>query len=172
MGLREVVEAMGQALGTPNDGRFHQTGGLLGEEKARVRELLQMKTAPQVATVINKLKFDQPITREDVDLIRVWVVGDAEGYIEMENSFESWVTEYARLREALGRYVDHECSVPELLQLQGLIEDTVRVSFDIANYLEKKERIENFDQTTRDLDKLNRPVLAAVLSRKLESDES
>lgn len=172
MGLREIVDQMGKALAAPSDGGFRHTGGLLGEEKAAVRERMQAKTAPEIAMIIKKLKVDQEITPQDIDLIRLWIVGDAHGYVDAENDYQHWLTEYGRLREVLEGFADRDLGVEELVRVQGLLEDTVRVSFDIANYLEKKERIENFDQTTRDPAQINKQVLAALLSRKLESGES
>ncbi len=172
MSLRDVVDAMARALESPTDGAFRQVGSLLADAKAAVREALQGRTAPQVAAIIKKLKADQEITSQDIALIRLWVVGDAEGYVEAENDFQNWLQEYARLREAFGRYADGEWSTDDMVRLQGLIEDSVRVSFDLANYLEKKERVENFDQTTRDPKSINKEVLAALLSRKLQSDKA
>jgi hypothetical protein len=172
MALSEIVESMAQALQAKADGAFRQAGRLLSEEKTALREQLQAQTAPAIAAVIRKLRAEQDISPAEIDLVRLWIIGDAEGYLSAENDFQHWLDEFARLRESLSRYLGRDLASDEIVALQGILEDAVRVSFDIANYLEKKERVENFDQTTRDPSRINKSVLATLLSRKLESDDS
>lgn len=172
MALNEIVESMAQALRVNGEGAFRQTGRLLGEEKAVLREQLQAQTAPAIAAVIRKLRADQDISQDEIDLVRLWIVGDAEGYLQAENDFQNWLDEYARLYESIAGYIGRDLASGEIIMLQGILEDAVRVSFDIANYLEKKERVENFDQTTSDPGRINKAVLATLLSRKLESDDT
>jgi hypothetical protein len=172
MALSEIIESMAQALQAKADGGFRQAGRLLGDEKAVLREQLQAQTAPEIAAVIRKLRAEQDISQEEIDLVRLWIVGDAAGYLQAENDFQHWLDEFARLRESLTGYLDRNLDSGEIVILQGILEDAVRVSFDIANYLEKKERVENFDATTRDPGRINKAVLATLLSRKLESGDS
>lgn len=171
MALRDIVDSMEQALRARSDGAFRQTGGLLGEEKNVLREQLQAQTAPEIAAIIRKLRAEQDLTADELALVRLWIVGDAEGYVAAENDFAHWLDEYARLRAVLDGYAGRDLDARDLVAVQGVLEDAVRVSFDIANFLEKKERIENFDATTSDPARINRPVLAALLSRKLESED-
>jgi hypothetical protein len=59
-----------------------------------------------------------------------------------------------------------------LLELKGILEDAVRVAHDIANYLEKQERVERFDAITSDQaswTREDRQRLAGLLLGKLES---
>lgn len=171
MALRDIVDGMEQALRVRSDGAFRQAGGLLGEEKSALREQIQAQTGPEVAAIIRKLRAEQDLTAAELALVRLWVIGDAEGYVAAENDFGHWLEEYARLRDVLAGYAGRDLGAHDLVAVQGLLEDAVRVSFDIANFLEKKERIENFEATTRDPTRINRSVLAALLSRKLESED-
>lgn len=165
-----VLNAMDNARRALSDTAFRQTSSLLGEEKARLRELIQMKTAPEISAVIRKLRAEQEISADDLALVRLWVIGDAEGYLQMENNLQRWLEEFDAARASLER-LGTPTNVAAMVKCQGLLEEANRLAVDIANLLEKKERIANFEQSTRDPANLNRGVLAAVLSRKLESDQ-
>ena len=89
---------------------------------------------------------------------------------EWKNNFQDWVREYERLETTLIRYADSECSMEDLFQLQGILDDATRVSYDIALFLESKERISKFESAVSDgLDKAERDVLAKILTDKLRS---
>lgn len=172
MNLQHVVDSMASARMALNDSAFRQAGGTINEQRMAAREQMQMKTAPQIAAIIKRLRADQDISPVELDVIRAWVIGDAEGYLHAENDFQHWLAEFRRLQGVLEEYVGRDCSVAELLEVQGILEDAQRVSLDIANYLEKRERVTNFESILADPAKINKPILADVLTRKLESDHS
>jgi len=55
--------------------------------------------------------------------------------------------------------------------LRAILEDGKRVIYDIAFYLEKKERIANFEESTLELDKEEKDLLVKLLKNKLASKE-
>lgn len=169
---RDMIEAMASARKVMSDAAFRHAGGMINDERNATRERMQMQTAPEIAAIIKKLRAEQDVTPEDLALIRLWVIGDAESYLRAEADFARWLEEHARLTDVLAGFAGRDCSVAELLEVQGVLEDAARVSLDIANYLEKKERVANFEATMADPARINKPVLASVLSRKLESDLS
>lgn len=172
MSQEHTLTAMQLARKAMTDTSFRQSSSVLAEERARLREQIQMKTAPEIAGVINKLRADHEITPADLDLVRLWLIGDAEGYLQMENNLQRWLAEYDALHTTLARFTAESVSIADMVKLQGLMEEGVRLCADIANLLEKKERVANFENATRDAHSLNKEVLASVLSRKLESDQS
>jgi len=173
MKLTEIVAKMASARQVLSDAAFRQAGGLIKEHKDEVREQIQMRTAPQIAAIISKLHADEDITAQDIALIRVWIVGDAESYLNVENDFENWLAEHDRLREILARFTEKsEVEFAELLEIQGVLEDAARVSLEIANYLEMRERVMHFDQIVREPERINKAILATILTRKLENDHA
>ncbi|MCK5494348.1 MAG: hypothetical protein KAJ14_14650, partial [Candidatus Omnitrophica bacterium] len=66
-------------------------------------------------------------------------------------------------------YESRDLSLPELAKAHGVLEDASRVSADIANYLEKKERVEKFSQATKDPLSLDTEVLRKILRLKFQS---
>lgn len=165
-----VTKTMANARSTMSDGAFQQAGSALSEAINTVREEMQKETAPKIKEIINKLKSDEPISTEEINLIKIWIVGDAEGYTKMENNLQDWITEYERLEKSLANYEKKDCSSEDLLKLLGILEDAIRVGYDIANFLEKKDRINKFESAVADgLERNGRDFLAKILFGKLQS---
>lgn len=172
MNPTEVLNSMTTARLAMTDAAFRQAGGVINEQRNAARELMQMQTAPQIAAIISRLRAEEDIGSHEIDIVRAWVIGDADGYLRAENDFPHWLAEFERLQNILRDFVSRPLEVRELIEIQGVLEDAARVSLDIANYLEKRERVRNFESTIADPTKVNKPILAEVLSRKLESDHT
>ena len=167
-----VVVTMADAQESMTDGAFQRAGSVLNKCKNIVREEFQRETSAQIKAVIRKLSGQEPISDQDMGLIKLWIVGDAEGYTKMENDFQDWLDEYERLRTTLNDYENKECTAEDLLKRHGILQDATRVNYDIANFLEQKDRIQKFDSaTTGSLDKDGREFLARILSDKLNSPD-
>jgi len=167
-----VTKAMANARNSMSDDTFQQAGSALSAAKNIVREEMQKETSPRIKEIISKLKSNRQIAAEEIALIKAWIVGDAEGYIKMENNFQDWVSEYERLEIILARYESKDCSPEDLLKLHGVIEDATRVSYDIANFLEQQVRIKKFESAVADgLDKNGRDTLVRILTGKLQSPD-
>lgn len=168
----QVSKAMCDAVNNTTEGAFQGAGAILSESKRFVREELQAETASRIKDIINKLSDNSQISAEDIALIKLWIVGDAESYIQAENNLNDWLGEYKRLAGVLEGYENRACNTEDLFKLEGLLEDATRVSYDIANFLEKKNRINNFQLAVLDgLDKEERDILVDVLKGKLTSKE-
>lgn len=168
----DVSRVMMNARQAMSDGAFQQAGSALSGAMDLVREEAQSKTSSEIVAIIRKLQAHEHIEGDEVALIRAWFVGKAAAYTEMENNFEDWVAEFERLSDVLAGYEGHESSPQELLELHGILEDAMRVSYDIANYLEKRDRIARFESAIAGgLGKDEREFLARVLREKLESPD-
>lgn len=168
----EVSRVMMNARQAMSDGAFQQVGSFLSDAMNLVREEAQSKTSSEIAAIIRKLQGHERLEGDEIALIRAWFVGKAAAYTEMENNFEDWVVEFERLTAVLAGYEGREWSPQELLGLHGILEDAMRVSYDIANYLEKHDRIAKFESAIAgELGKDEREFLARVLREKLESPD-
>ncbi len=168
----QTTNAMSNAQEAMSDDAFQQAGSVLSESKNTVREKFQQETSTQINEIIKKLSGRKSISDEEIKLMKIWIVGDAESYIKMENNFQDWLNEYERLRTVLINYENKNCTAEDLLKLHGILEDATRVNYDIVHFLEKKDRIKKFETAVADgLDKGGRDVLAKVLSDKLKSPD-
>ncbi|MFQ5963461.1 MAG: hypothetical protein ACE5KZ_04165 [Candidatus Scalinduaceae bacterium] len=167
-----VTKTMANARNSMSEGAFQQAGSALSAAKNIVREEMQKETSSRIEETINKLQSNRQIAAEEIALIKAWIVGDAEGYIKMENNFQDWGNEYERLEKLLKNYENKVCTAEDLLKLHGTLEDAVRVNHDIINFLEKQDRIKKFESAIADgLDKNERDTLVKVLMRKLQSPD-
>ncbi|MCK4918115.1 MAG: hypothetical protein KAI91_00760 [Candidatus Omnitrophica bacterium] len=148
---------------------FSRVSVLLNEGLNKTRERMQSMTSKDMKDILNKLDKDQPLTFQELEYVKLWIIGDAESYLEMENSFDKWIAEFDRLKNVLSGYESRDLSLPELAKAHGVLEDASRVSADIANYLEKKERVEKFSQATKDPLSLDTEVLRKILRLKFQS---
>ena len=168
----DISQIMDNALNVMDEGSFQQAAKKLSERKDQAREKMQAKTAKLITDIIRKLADNKPLDTREIDLIKIWIVGDAESYVKMENNFNDWLDEYKRLRSFFKSYGSKECSVEEFLKIHGALEDAIRVSYDIANFIEKRDRIKRFEGAVADgIDREERDILVKVLTSKLKSDE-
>jgi hypothetical protein len=165
-----VTRTMANARAAMTDSAFQQAAAAVSNAKSAIREESQEKTSPEMEEILDKLQSGDPLTNQEVGLIRAWVIGDAESYTKMENSFQDWLSEYDRLEATLADYEKRECSSEELLKLYGILEDAARISYDIANFLEKQDRISKFESAVADgLDDRERDLLVRTLAHSLQS---
>lgn len=98
-------------------------------------------------------------------------MGDAEYYLKLENNFNDWLLELKRIIGEINKMRDLEPNIENASHLRALLEDGKRVIFDIAFFLEKKERIRNFEEATLEIDREERDLLMKLLRSKLVSRE-
>jgi hypothetical protein len=172
MDMKGVTQTMQKARKDMSAQSYLQAGSTLNENKNAVREEIQSRTAEKVKSIIHKLTSKQPLSSEEGDLVRLWIVGDAESYTKMENNFQDWLKEFDRLEKEINVYEEKDRTADDLFKLQGILEDAVRITYDISNYLEKKERLKKYELALIDgLDDAEREVLVNVLTAKLKSEK-
>lgn len=166
--IRIIQAAHGGAR--PDDvGSFQRLTPQLTQLAGALRESFQSSVATPVRAVIGKLKAGTALTSEDVALIEAFVVGDAEAYTRVENDFQNWIAELARLVKSLADKSDR-LQGALLLDAVGEVEDARRVLGDICNYLEQQERVGRYKRTmAKALDPASASILVEILERQLAS---
>ena len=142
----QITQTMQDALGKMNEGSFEQIATLLNDSRDKVREEIKKQTSAKMNAIISKLSGFEAMTPEEVSLIELWVVGDAESYTELEDDYQEYISDYKKLTSSIAGYENKECAVNDLFKLLGLLEDASHVSFCLADYLEKKDRISKFKE--------------------------
>ncbi len=150
---------------------FSRVSSELLKSKDQARETFQKLTANQIEAIIRRLEKNEPLSTEEKDCVEMWMVGDAESYARMEDSLSEWLGEFKRLRQVIAQYESRSLSVRDLLDLDGILEDALRVAGDIQSFLEEKERIDRFKQSIGNLDEADYKMLASILKGKLTSPE-
>ena len=170
--LSETIQALkdsaATALRNESVEDFEAFERYLNEVDAFVRELQQSMFADEARTTIRRLEKGEPLNDADQDLLRTFLICDAERYLALENNYSDWVTELRRLVDDLGRRV-HTVNRDTIGDVRGVLKDAVRLVPDIRNYLEEKRRVERFEQAKDTLDKNSRELLARLLKEQLRS---
>ncbi len=166
--MQGLKEAAASALAHESVEDFESFERYLSEVDGFVREVQQSAWAVEAKTTIRRLEKGDPLTEQDHDLIRTFLVSDAQRYLAHENNFQDWLTELHRLIDDLGKRVN-TVDRHSIADLRGVLKDAIRLVPDIRNYLEEKRRVEKFEQAQSTLDKSSRDLLVRVLREQLRS---
>ena len=151
---------------------FSKVSWELDKFKNQLREKIQTMTKDSIKEIINKLESEGGLTPEELEFIKLWMIGDAESYVKLENNFNDWLKEYRRLNKAISEFEGKDVDINNLLNLYGVVQDAIKLIPNISDFLEKKERIGKFNSATKDLEGIDREILVRVLKDKLQSPEA
>ena len=154
-----------------DEGRLNALSGALARLKDELREQIQPTTAAEVTPLISLLEADGPIGAKELELIRLWLVGDAEYYVKTENDFSAWVAELHRLLGALRQLRSEAVTPTTMARMEATVRDALRVASDIAFYRQQEERVGSFQNAANQLSRDDKRTLAQLLARKLSSEE-
>ncbi len=166
--IQGLQEATKSALANESVEDFEAFERYLNEVAAFVRETQQSLWANEAQAAVRRLEKGDPLTKQDTDLIRTFLVSDAEGYLKHENNYHEWLNELKRIVDDLCKRVN-TVNRDSIADLRGIIKDAVRLVPDIRNYLDEKRRVEKFEQALDTLDKPSRDMLVRVLREQLRS---
>ena len=169
--LNEVISNKKNVDGSTEEGYFNKITAPLVALEDYLREQMQALTSEQISIIINKLKSDEKISDSDLMLIRLWIVGDAESYVQIENDYNGWLQELNRLFEVIEQLGGQELSLENMYKLSGASRDAIRVTGDIIFFKQQQERISKFEKALKNLDAKNKLTVAKILKQKLDSDE-
>jgi len=171
----EYLKGMSQAMKKAQADNTSESYGYVATElvksKNGIQQAIEQATAGAVAAIIGKLENNQPLTDAEKQTVKLWVVGDAEGYIKMENSFQDWLQEYRRLLEVIAAGEGQTGSVQELLEMHGVLENAIKVADAVAHYLEDRERVARFENAMTLMNAEDNKFIAGLLKSLLASPE-
>ena len=150
---------------------YSRLSTIFGELDQYLREYLQELTGDDVKKIIKKLKGSDSITAQDLDLVALWLVGDANYYVKHENNFKDWTKELKRLMDEINACNVDNPNADTVAKLRSLFRDASRVVADIFYYAEQKDRIAKFTESTQEIDADERGLLARLLEQKLKSKD-
>jgi hypothetical protein len=167
--LKGVSQAMQQAQSDNTSESYGYVATELVGSKNDIRQAIEQATAGAVAAIIPKLENNQPLTDAEKLTVKLWVVGDAEGYVKMENNFQEWLQEYRRLMDAIAAWEGKTGSVQELVEVHGVLEDAIKVADAVAHYLEDRERVARCENALNNLNAEDNRFIAGLLKSMLAS---
>ena len=136
---------------------------------AALREGTQKATLQPIKIIISKLEKNTPLTPDDLQFIRLWLVGDAEAYSSRENDFENWMTELGRLITAIAQTAAQASDVRANMTIQGTVTDALGVIPNMQKFLEALDRVKRFERSTKTLDGPTMTAIKNLLEGKIKS---
>ena len=169
--LNEIISQKQTVDENTEEGYFNKVTAPLVSLGDYLREQMQAETSEKISMIINNLKSDEEIPESDLMLIRLWIVGDAASYVQMENDYQKWLEELNRLFAVIEELKGQALSLENMYKLQGTARDAIRVIGDIVFFKQQQERINKFENASKNLNSGNKLVLSKILKQKLESAE-
>ena len=169
--MSEIISNKQTVDKNTEEGYFNKVTAQLVSLGDYLREQMQAETSEKISMIINNLKSDGEMTESDLMLIRLWVVGDAASYVQMENDYQKWLEELNRLLGVIEELKGQDLSLENMYKLQGTARDAIRVIGDIVFFKQQQDRINKFENASKNLNSGNKLVLAKILKQKLESEE-
>lgn len=166
--VEEICQLSTQALQDRTADNFETLEHHLARFEAHVREAFQAVYASEARLAIAHLENDAPLTDADREVIRAFLVADAEAYLQHENDLDNWCNELQRLTHRIAEFAQAETG-EALCALRGVVLDAVRLVPDIRNYLDQHRRVEKFERALMALDNTSRKLLAQLMSEQVYS---
>ncbi|MHC5108702.1 MAG: hypothetical protein ACYTHJ_02340 [Planctomycetota bacterium] len=170
--LSEVISSFSDAVEDALKGAdtiaCEQVESRLNEIDGYVREIQQAMWADEAECTMERLENGEPLNETDRDVIRTFLVSDAEHYLANENNFGDWVNEMRRLVADMQQRAAN-VSRDDIGSLRGIIKDAVRLFPDIRNFMEERKRVERCDLAVGDLDMATRRTLVKIIREQLYS---
>lgn len=166
--IQSLKDSAEGAIKHPTLVQFEALETYVTQVESYVREVQQSMWSTEAIQTIHKLEKDESLETCDLDLLRVFLISDAERYLALENNFADWTNELSRLMDDLVRRVA-TVDRHTIADLRGVLKDAMRLVPDIRNFLDEKQRVTKFDNALNELDATSRKMLIKLLSEQLAS---
>jgi hypothetical protein len=146
---------------------------LIDDLRDFLREKGQEILRPSAERLITTLRSSAPLTKEDIDTLEKWFVGDVEYYTKLENNFNDWLTEVRRLTTVMNTYSKYSTGeeIKIINMARATLIDLKQTMNDIQRYVEARERVEKFKKSmvSAQLDRSTRDWLADMIEFQLRA---
>ena len=134
-----------------------------------LREEVQKATLEPIKIIISKLEKGTIPSPDEMQTVRLWLVGDAEAYARKENDFSVWAAELTRLMTELSRLPAQAPNAKGITEVQGTVTDALGLIPNMQRYLESLDRVKRFENSTKTLDPGTMEAIKNLLEGKIKS---
>ena len=150
-------------------GAYWKLSTTLQEAESQLREYIQEITKNEISQIVEKLKSNRFLEKQELEYIKLWIVGDADYYVKFENNYNDWTEELKRLMIEINQCNSEDLSFEEASKLRAILLDGIRVLGDIVFFIKQKERLRNFSESIEEIDDEERDLLIRLLEGKIKS---
>ncbi|MFH1768093.1 MAG: hypothetical protein ABH858_02890 [Candidatus Omnitrophota bacterium] len=169
--LRNISVFLREAVFNKASNDFLNVVKQLAENEDIVVEEIKEKVSPGIKEVLVKLSRNYPLSEEDIKNIRFWLAGNSEEYNKDERAFQDWLVEAMSLRKTVEKYENKSLSVAELNEFYSVMEEIMALCRKVVRFLNKKERVREFAEAIKNLEKIDKAPIIRILTEKLLSKD-
>jgi len=139
---------------------------VLGEQLEELSTLTQdtLREHEDCRAILKKLDGRQPLTPDELNTVKLRMVGDAEYYLKFDDDFDRSKSELKRILEEISKLQASDMDLEGMMHLEVLCREACSVAKPAAFYLEQKDRVRKFEDATRDgIDGETAKTLADIL---------
>ncbi len=168
--IRETLDLAAQCFEAERGEGYAVLSQQLEGLEALARETFQDHTTYK--SLVNKLEKGNPLTGDELNTLKLLMIGDADYYLKYEDDFDRWKSELKRIVEEIRKLQSSNLDIDGLMHLRALCREAYSVVTPTGYYLEQKERIRKFEEATRDpIDRESGGILEDMIKRMLASDK-
>jgi division protein CdvB (Snf7/Vps24/ESCRT-III family) len=168
--IQETLELASRCAQLETSDNYGALADQVEELETQAREAFQARM--DIASLLPKLKAENPLTPEDLKTLELLIVGDAEYFLKYENDLEQWKSEIRKLLGEISKLQSSNLDVDGLMHLRALCSELRRVLPEVVYYLNQKERTGKFQQAMREpLDPDGYRFLAEIVEQMLLSNK-
>ena len=112
------------------------------------RESFQNHT--EYKSLVNKLENGNALTPDELNTLKLVMVGDADYYLKYDDDFDRSESELKRIVEEIRKLQTSNLDVDGMMHLRVFCREACSVARPTTFYLEQKERVRKFEEATRD----------------------
>jgi hypothetical protein len=99
--------------------------------------------------ILAKLQQDASLTPDELQVLRLLIVGDADQYLKYDDDFEDAKTELKKILDEIQALASPDSNIDSLMHLRVLCREAASALGPVLHYLEQKDRVRNFEEHTR-----------------------
>lgn len=169
----QVSSALSSARQSKTSTEYDLLAQQISDLAAAAREVMQASLNKQYLDIVRKLESGRPLSDNELKLIELIIVGEAESFLRHESDIGQWLEELealiAKTEAVESSGLD---SVEKLMRVRALCRDSGDVANRIALFYREKERVDSFRQSTAGpLTAEARATLAGVIRAMMASDK-
>jgi hypothetical protein len=164
--LSEALKAAAQCSTAETVANYSVLGEQLSQLSSLVGQSLQSHAS--VRPLLTKLENGTTLTADELKTLRSLIVGDADQYLKFNDDFERWRSELDRVLDQIRQVQSSDLGLDAQMRLRVLCEEALGAMAPTVHYLERKERVQRFEEHTSGL--LNsdaRRVLAGIIKHMM-----
>ena len=145
--VSEALDAAARCAGAETSDNY----AILGERLDALETLAKRSLQSHVSyePLARKLRDGTALTPDELQTLRSLIVGDAEYYLKYDDDFDRSKGELTRIVEQIRQLQSHEPDAATLRHVAVLCREASTLLAATEHYLEQKERVQHFEQTTR-----------------------